>query len=33
VTRSEKKTGKGKSATSSYWAAEPLGAIVIKVGL
>jgi hypothetical protein len=33
VTRSEKKTGKQKTATSPYWADEPLGAIVMKVGL
>jgi hypothetical protein len=30
---SEKKWGYTKCATSPYWAAEPLGAIVMKVGI
>jgi hypothetical protein len=33
VTISEKKLARRKCATSPYWADEPLGANVVKVGL
>jgi hypothetical protein len=33
LTRNPKKTGEQKNVTSPYWADEPLGEIVMKVGL